>query len=377
MFGLGSPGPFRLFSVSLGGQIAWLLPLALLGMIALAWQRRPRLQEDWQQQSLVLWGIWLLTMAIFFSVASFFHQYYLTEMAPAVSALFGIGLVTMWRDYRRSGWRGWLLPLALVATAAVQVYVLAAYPSWSRWMTPLIVGLCALAVIVLIVARLRPTISEGMRGARYLVPALSVGVLALLIAPTVWASFSVIQNVEAQIPTAGPSQEGGFRGFGGGGGNAGDRNNTRADAALVSYLEAHQGNAKFLVATPSSMSADSLILTTNRPVMAMGGFSGGDPILTTNQLASLVSNGTVRFFLLNGSRAGQATPRQILEEIPAQDRDLLRNGFPGGGFGQNSLSTWVTNHCTAVPASQWQSGATGSSNDGFGVGSLYDCAKTH
>jgi 4-amino-4-deoxy-L-arabinose transferase-like glycosyltransferase len=45
-------------------------------------------------------------MGIFVSAAGFFHQYYLTGMSPAIAALFGIGIVTMWRDYRRGGWRG-------------------------------------------------------------------------------------------------------------------------------------------------------------------------------------------------------------------------------------------------------------------------------
>src|SRR5205085_3044892 len=84
-------------------------------------------------------GAWLLTMGIFFSVAGFFHQYYMTEMAPAIAALFGIGLVTMWKDYLQNGWRGWLLPLALVATVAEQIYLLRAYPTWGQWMIPLIV----------------------------------------------------------------------------------------------------------------------------------------------------------------------------------------------------------------------------------------------
>src|SRR6266516_6914901 len=141
LFDIGTPGPLRLFTEPLGGQIVWLLPLALFGMIALAWQRRPRLQSDQQQQSLVLWGMWLLTMGIFFSVAGFFHQYYMTEMAPAIAALFGIGLVTMWQDYRRAGWRGWLLPLALIATVAEQVYILTSYPAWGQWMIPLMVVL--------------------------------------------------------------------------------------------------------------------------------------------------------------------------------------------------------------------------------------------
>src|SRR5260370_40277093 len=95
LYNPGGPGPLRLSQESLGSQISWLLPIALLGMLALAWQRRPRFQEDWQQKSLILWGMWLLTMGIFFSVAGFFHQYYMTEMAPSIAALFGIGLVTM------------------------------------------------------------------------------------------------------------------------------------------------------------------------------------------------------------------------------------------------------------------------------------------
>src|SRR6266516_5954962 len=141
IFATGGPGPLRLFTEPLGGQIVWLLPLAILGAVALAWQRRPRLQSDRQQQSLVLWGAWLLTMGTFFSVAGFFHQYYMTEMAPAIAALFGIGLVTMWQDYRRAGWRGWLLPLALIATVAEQVYILTSYPAWGQWMIPLMVVL--------------------------------------------------------------------------------------------------------------------------------------------------------------------------------------------------------------------------------------------
>src|SRR3989454_1909620 len=82
MFNTGNPGLLRLFNEPLGGQIVWLLPTALLGMLALAWQRRPRFPEDRQQQSLLLWGTWLLTMAGFFSVASFFHQDYLSKFAP-------------------------------------------------------------------------------------------------------------------------------------------------------------------------------------------------------------------------------------------------------------------------------------------------------
>src|SRR5262249_38195429 len=162
-FNTGIPGPLRLFIEPLGGQIVWLLPLAVLGMLALAWQSRPSFQSDRQQQSLVLWGAWLLTMGIFFSVAGFFHQYYLTEMAPAIAALFGIGIVTMWHDYRSPGWRGWLLPLALIATGLEQIQILSSYPSWSLWLTPIIAVLCIAGALVLIVLRIMQPI-EFNRG---------------------------------------------------------------------------------------------------------------------------------------------------------------------------------------------------------------------
>src|SRR5437763_1681382 len=247
LFDLGNPGPLRLFTEPLGGQIVWLLPLALLGMLALAWQRRLRFQEDPQQQSLLLWGMWLLTMGIFFSVAGFFHQYYMTEMAPAIAALFGIGLVTMWQDYRRGGWRGWLLPLALIATAAEQVYILNSYPAWGQWMIPLIVVLCVLSVGVIVSALIAPRLRIKAPSARFLAPALGAGVLALMLAPTVWAAIPVLQGTQADTLVAGPTQTDGF-----GGNFAGGRDgNASANSTLILYLEAHQGNAQFLVAVPS------------------------------------------------------------------------------------------------------------------------------
>ncbi len=395
IFDTGAASPLRLFQEALGSQVSWLLPIALLGMLALAWQRRPRFQEDLQQKSLILWGAWLLTMGIFFSVAGFFHQYYMTEMAPAIAALFGIGLVIMWKDFRAGGWRGWLLPLALVATVAEQVYLLSAYPTWSRWMVPIIVVLSIVAVGMLVGTRIAPRLRVKAPSMRFLLPALGAGVLALMLAPTVWAVTPILLSKQADTLVAGPSQTGSFGGnFGGGGGNTGTAN---ANVKLISYLEANQGQAKFLVAVPSSQGiTDQLIIETNKPVMSLGGFSGSDPILTTNQLASLVASGTVRFFLLNSSGRGQISPqrlKQILNQLPPQVREqvqqAIQNGTfagPGGGFGggqQTTLTTWVTQHCKTVPTNLWQSAAssagTGGGGRGFGgfggASQLYDCAS--
>ena len=113
------------------------------------------------------------------------------------------------------------------------------------------------------------------------------------------------------------------------------------------------------------MTADNIILATNKPVMALGGFGGSDPILTTDQLAALVSKGTVRYFLLGSFGGGRQIPPQFLEEIPEQFRDRFGDSSGGrGGFGgqQSALTSWVTQHCTSVTV---------------GGNQLYDCASTH
>jgi len=219
--------------------------------------------------------------------------------------------------------------------------------------------------------------------------ALIVGLLAVMLTPTVWAAIPVIHDTTAQLPVAGPGQAGDFAGnFDRGrradfvsGGNLGGDVNAYTNMTMIHYLEANQGNATYLVATASSMTADGIILATNKPVMALGGFSGSDPILTTSQLADIVGQGKVRFFLLGSFDAGRQLPSQFLDRIPEQFRDRLRGGFGGGGIGQQSaLTTWVTQHCLVVPASKWQSFSTNTGSGSFGpsgANQLYDCATTH
>ena len=380
----GDSGPLRLFKQQpLAGQTGWLLPLALLGLVALAWQGRPRPRSDRKVQSLLLWGMWLLTMGIFFSVAGFIHEYYLTVMAPAIAALCGIGLVTMWQDYRRAGWRGWLLPLALIATAAEQIYILTSYPTWGRWMIPLIIVLCLLAAGVLLGVRLASRLTGKVQIARLLLPALAVGLVALMLAPTVWAAIPILQGTESDIPLAGPSMQGGGTAFfisgkPGTGFSKGSSvfisgGSSTVDPALIRYLEDQQGNAQILVATTAM--ADGIILATNKPVMPLEGFSSYP--LTTTELASLVAKGKLRFFLLMNQ---MQIPPQLLDQTPEQGQ-VVQVGGGGPNDQLNAITTWVKQHCKAVPPSLWQSSSSSSQASGdAGQGDatqLYDCAMAH
>ncbi|GER91922.1 hypothetical protein KDW_60840 [Dictyobacter vulcani] len=216
-----------MFGVNLGGQIGWLLPFALIAIIALLAVQRFRFQENKRQIGMVLWGMWLLTMAIFFTVDGAFHQYYMTEMSPGLGALVGIGLVVMWQAYRGRSWSGWLLPLALALTAVAQIYMLLSYPSWSQWLSPIIGILTIVAVAALIFFRLRPTLKWSLSVSQLAASAAGLGLAVLLVAPTIWSGYAVIHNVESSAPTAGPPAQvadaaafpgqggyGGFRGQG-------------------------------------------------------------------------------------------------------------------------------------------------------------------
>jgi 4-amino-4-deoxy-L-arabinose transferase-like glycosyltransferase len=120
---------------------------------------------------------------------------------------------------------------------------------------------------------------------------------------------------------------------------------------LIAYLEAHSTAGSYLFATTSSMTASPYIIATGKPVMALGGFSGSDPILTVAQLQALVANGTVRYFLLGGGGGG----------------------FGGGSSGSSSATSWVTNSCSAVSSSEWSGSGNTSNGQGLGL-QLYDCA---
>ena len=54
--------------------------------------------------ALTLWTLWLVGTAGYFSVARFYHVYYLIMLGPGVAALAGIGIAACWREYRQ-GWR--------------------------------------------------------------------------------------------------------------------------------------------------------------------------------------------------------------------------------------------------------------------------------
>ena len=117
-------GPLRLADRHLAGQVCWLLPLALVGVAAVAARAERRWPLDPVHQAALLWAGWALTYAVVYSYAGgIFHAYYLVTMAPPLAALAGVAVMALWSWYRQGGRKALLLPAVLLLTAAWQLFI--------------------------------------------------------------------------------------------------------------------------------------------------------------------------------------------------------------------------------------------------------------
>ncbi|MEH7055578.1 glycosyltransferase family 39 protein [Bacillus velezensis] len=315
MFGTGTPGPLRLFQTELSDQISWLLPFAIFGMAGLLIAgARERRRLSAEQKETIFWAAWLVPIAGFFSVAEFFHHYYLIMLAPPIAALVGAGWVALVHLYRKqAGWKTWLLPAAILVTTGFELFILRNYndqigAGWS-------IGagvLGAVAAIALFVFKQR------QKPLSYYVSLAAL--LVLMVMPIYWASTPLLYGGNSSLPETGP-QLASTSGKGMG------MDNASVNTKLINYLEKHNAGADYLFAATDSNTAAPYIIKTKKAVMAIGGFSGSDPAITLTQFKKLVKEGKVKYFLTSGMGKG----------------------------GNNDIVQWVEKNGKKVSSDKWQS----------------------
>jgi 4-amino-4-deoxy-L-arabinose transferase-like glycosyltransferase len=145
------PGVFRLVRGPIGRDVGWLLPLALVCLIALliALRRRPR--TDLVRAGALLWGMWLVVFVVLFSDGTELQSYYTGVLVPPIAALSALGGRTLYRSVRKRP-PGKLTSigyvLAIVATVAVMPLLLRAAPTGFTYVAVAALALAGIGVVV-------------------------------------------------------------------------------------------------------------------------------------------------------------------------------------------------------------------------------------
>lgn len=320
MFGTGDPGPLRLFQSALSGQISWMLPFSLIGLLGaiVSWYRDRRGHAAEMKETL-FWAAWLVPVAGFFSIAGFFHQYYLIMLAPPIAALSGIGWYTMHRLYKNNqDWSSYLLPAAVLITVVFQVYILSAYTSQigSVWMYAL--GLLGLGIsLALLMLKRSHTFSKQLT---------IISLCVLLLTPVYWSATPLLYGGNSVLPESGPQLKGSA--------NGGNMFSSEVDSGLLSYLRKHNTGEEYLFATLTTVTAAPYIIYENESVMAMGGFNGTDPILTVSELKKLIKEGKVKYFLLSENNSGNS---ELVSWIKKNGKEITSDEYSGSSSSTNSV----------------------------------------
>jgi 4-amino-4-deoxy-L-arabinose transferase-like glycosyltransferase len=388
-----SPGPLRLFEAGLGDQGGWMLPFALLGMLALAlailiapkelapdaidggparargasrepqpsvdggpahdapeepqpsvdggpahdaskepqpsveggrpthantatgappsWYERTR--RDPRTAGLIVLGGWFSAEALILSLSKgIVHPYYVSALGPGTAAMVGAGVGTF--AGRSAGGspigqrRNWLLllaPLAIAGTVAAQLVLLdrAHYLHW--YYTPLVIGAGVGTLALLSALAVR----------RLAAPAIVLTLIALTLAPTIYAATTWSVPVEGTFPAAGPRVAGSLGPYGI------TAHDIKVDRDLMRYIDAHHPTRRWELLTVSSNTSATIILLGGR-AGALGGYSGTDPAVDGPQLARMVSHREARYVVLGGayaSRGGNLATKAVIRacrEIP-------------------------------------------------------------
>jgi 4-amino-4-deoxy-L-arabinose transferase-like glycosyltransferase len=287
----GQPGIGRLFGASMGAEASWLLPAALIGLLAALWWTLRAPRTDRVRAGLLLWGGWLLvTGAVFSFMAGTVHPYYNVALAPAVAALVGIAVAQLVRRKESTVVR-LVLAAMLAATGVWAFALLDRTPEWwpaVRW--AVLIGSVVVASVL------------ALRGHR-----LGRATVAVVLAAAVFglggsAAFSIYNATSAHNgpgTMSGPQRAGGFGGWPGGRG--------RGDGPELEALLKSADN-RWAAAAIGSMQVGNLELKTGSSLMAIGGFTGGDPSPTLAQFQKYVTDGQVRYFLADSGHGGP--PRQ-------------------------------------------------------------------
>jgi len=325
----GSGGVLGLFRGQLAAQTGWLLPAALalsgVAMIPLlsrdAFFRPRTILESLQSKvcsETVLWAAWLITSMVVFGLADATgtHPYYLVGLGLPMAAVAGLGIGAAWSAFKGNGLAWSIVAVALVAIGVQQAWTTGALAGEVAVAATLLA--LAAASTVLLVAAVRQASYSPLANA-----AAVAGGLALLVIPAMsgWRAGARIAGlVGSRPPPAGaqfqPSSESQLRAF------------------MKRVLEQDpRPTGRYALAAQSAREVAPFIID-GIPAIAVGGFSGSDPILSVEAFRAMASGGDILYFLVpRQDQPGGPRQQPIIDEVRRSWRDVSSEaGLPAGAL---------------------------------------------
>ncbi len=273
----------RLLTGSFGRDIGWLLPASLVALVGglVATRRKPR--HDTIRVSFVLWGAWLLALALTFSFSSSINSYYTAALSPPIAGLIASGALVAWRRRRSARVR-----LVVGLTMGISV----AYAAWLLpetgtglpvWLFPALLVLGVVATVALLLP------SWFAAGSRLLLLGLATSLAAVMIVPGVAsASIAASRLGPFDTPFQPVAVTDGVRAFFG---------VTATTAALIPRLERARNGAPYLMATQTSALAAPFVFVSGQEVLPIGGFTGTIPEPSLSTIRSMIRTGEFHLVL--------------------------------------------------------------------------------
>jgi len=318
-------GLLGLLSNPHAAQLGWILPLGfvmtsilILSIIPKSIYIKPSdfindCRQSHKKSEVILWIGWFLSAILIFGLAdaTSSHPYYLIGVSIPLAATTAIGFNKLIEKFRGNHISAYTLPTIIISCLFIQIWGSSTIVSnITHTITIIMTIIICLLLFNAIVQKATNTVLSNI--------SIIVGISGLLIIPTVysWTGGGILVGPQAGI-------------------NVSPRPNinTQNSVSLISeFLEKEKTkNNNPIVSTMNAREASSFIIS-GIPAIALGGFSGRDPIFSTESLEKIALAGKIKYFVTN--RNIELQPQFNRPTNPLLSRPHIRTNLNTGQFQQ-------------------------------------------
>lgn len=271
----------RLFHQPLATDIAWVLPVGIVLMVVSFLVIGFKGEYFLQRTFLSVFSIWLLIELIFFSIADFFHAYYLIMLGVPLAAVIGIGFWALNKLRLEKPWMAFATVTFLLAGATTYQLSLLNLSNELATAQIIILMICvffAAFFLMLSIVQEKPQ-NWGVT--------LGVSLVAFLIVPFIWSMIGVWgENPIRKINYTGAQSYISISY-----GNL----LSEPQQKLLDFLIENSKEGQSIGIVNTSSQAAPFVLVSGRGVFTTGGFTGGDPVVSDKEIIEMLRSGEIFF----------------------------------------------------------------------------------